>query len=146
MCHWSRPAAPSLDFASFLYFAALRETVLSGARLTHGFTDFRRDALKASAGIQKEDCQKRSERVKAAVLDGSGPAWDETLVVFIRQRKQTGDDYGGKGATFMPAFRIAGIEREVEKKAQNCIFGQMRELPNQEMDDHERGVREVNMQ
>jgi hypothetical protein len=40
---------------------------------------------------------------------------------------------------------MTGIEGEVEKEAENCIFGAMRELPNQKMDDGEGSMREVNV-
>jgi hypothetical protein len=66
-------------------------------------------------------------------------------VVFIRQRKQAGNDHSADGAAGVPAFRAAESEGMIEKQAENSVFGAMRELANQEMDDLECLMREVNM-
>jgi hypothetical protein len=73
------------------------------------------DALKAPACVQEEDCHKRSKRVNATVFNGSRPAGDETLVVFICQRKQTGNDYSADSAAGVPAFQAAESEGMIEK-------------------------------
>jgi hypothetical protein len=101
--------------------------------------------VKAPARVKKNDPQERSSRVNATIHQRGGPAGNETLVVFIRQREQAGDDESAEGAASVPAFNVAGLEGVVEEQAEHSVFADMRDLSNQEMNDGEGLGAEVNV-
>ena len=103
------------------------------------------EILEAPARVKQQHGCQRSERVDAAVLYGRGPAGHEALMVFIRQRKEAGNDDRADGATCVPAFRLPESEGMVKKQRQYAIFGAMRELSDQKVNGLESWLGQMNV-
>ncbi len=127
--------------AAFADLAPWRETGLSVHELS-----LEPSPWKLQDRIKKDQSHEGSESIDAAIDQRGGSTGNKTLVVFIHQGEQAGGDEGGEGAARIPSFRVAGLEGMIEEQAEYCVFGAVRELSNQEMNDGEGVRREVDVQ